>query len=137
MNSHFQSSATTWISIGGTLETIGLGGSRSWLEIHAMPPRNMMTSAGIAHTTSSIGPEYWKVGRYCARLDLALAAESPFTPSGPSPAAQDDRFDAAARFKSDGGEWFSCACHRRRRRDCRAAFPSASPAGYVSSVDRQ
>ena len=27
-----------------------------------------MTSAGIDHTTSSIGPEYSKVGRYCARL---------------------------------------------------------------------
>src|ERR1041384_8191806 len=68
MNSHFQSSATTWISSAGTFDGIGLGGSRLWLEIHAMPPRNMTTSAGIDHTTSSIGPEYSKVGRYCARL---------------------------------------------------------------------
>src|SRR6185437_1016018 len=69
MNSHFQSSDTTWISIGlAVAEASGLGGSRSWLEIHTMPPRNTTISAGIDQTTSSTGPEYSQSGMWRARV---------------------------------------------------------------------
>src|SRR5438270_9898492 len=66
MKSHFQSSETTSTLIGGAADLSGLLGSRSWLPIQAMPPRSMMVSAGIAHTTSSTAPEYSHSGRYVA-----------------------------------------------------------------------
>ncbi len=54
MNSHFQSSETTWTSSGFLSDAIGTAGS-SWCEpTQAMPPRNMMVSSGTAQTTSSI-----------------------------------------------------------------------------------
>src|SRR6476646_3035380 len=68
MNSHFQSIDTTSTLIGGLLDFSGLLGSRSWLPIHAIPPSSMMVSAGIAHTTSSIAPEYSQSGLYSALL---------------------------------------------------------------------
>src|SRR5476651_1056866 len=63
MNSHFQSRETTSTSTGGAdvdddAEVIGARGSRSCEPTHAMPPRNRITRIGIAHTVTSIGPEY-------------------------------------------------------------------------------
>src|SRR5678815_5353483 len=66
MNSHFQSSDTTWTLSGGVADLSGLLGSRSWLPIQAIPPRSMIVSAGMAHTTISIAPEYSQSGRYSA-----------------------------------------------------------------------
>src|SRR6476619_4637660 len=68
MNSHFQSSETTSTLRAGTLDLSGLAGSRSWLPIQAIPPSSMTVSAGIAHTTISIAPEYSQSGRYSALL---------------------------------------------------------------------
>src|SRR3954454_14819601 len=66
MNSHFQSSETTSTLSGGLADLSGLLGSRSWLPIQAIPPSSMMGSAGTAHTTISMAPEYSQSGRYWA-----------------------------------------------------------------------
>src|SRR6187399_1221313 len=68
MNSHFQSSETTSTLSVGLSDFSAWLGSRAWLPIHAMPPRSMMVSAGIAQTTISIAPEYSQSGRYWALL---------------------------------------------------------------------
>src|SRR3984957_1412961 len=66
MNSHFQSSDTTWMLSGSSFDSIGLAGSRSCEPIQATPPRSMMVRRGIAQTINSRAPEYSKSGRYCA-----------------------------------------------------------------------
>src|SRR5260221_9648559 len=71
INSHFQSSEMTWTSSGVTAASIGRGGSSSWELIQAMPPRKMITSAGIDQTIISIRPEYSHSGRYRSRGLLA------------------------------------------------------------------
>ena len=67
MNSHFQSSDTTSTSSGFTFEAKGCAGSSSCAPIQAMPPKNVIGSSGIDHTTSSIRPDCEKSGRYNAR----------------------------------------------------------------------
>src|SRR6266480_6742338 len=67
MNSHFQSSETTWTVTGVALELIGLRGSRSWAPTHATPPTRSTVMAGIDQTSSSRRPEYSKSGKYAAR----------------------------------------------------------------------
>src|SRR5258707_6903540 len=63
MNSHFQSSDTTWILIGLPVPCTGAAGS-SWCDpIQATPPSRMTVSAGIDQTTSSIRPEYSQFGQ--------------------------------------------------------------------------
>ena len=72
MNSHFQSSETTWTVTGITLELIGLRGSRSWAPTHATPPTSSTVMAGIDQTSSSRRPEYSKSGKYAsARIRCA------------------------------------------------------------------
>src|SRR5580658_5020503 len=71
MNSHFQSSETTWISTGAAFDSSGRNGSRAWEPNQAMPPRNVITSAGIAQTINSIWPENDQYGRYVARSFVA------------------------------------------------------------------
>src|ERR1700730_1075211 len=68
MNSHFQSSETTWTLSGLAVELIGLCGSRSCAPIQATPPTNSTVIAGIDQTSSSRRPEYSKSGRYTARV---------------------------------------------------------------------
>src|ERR1700750_2910967 len=67
MNSHFQSSETTWTVTGVTLELIGLRGSRSWAPTQATRPTSRTVMAGIDQTSSSRRPEYSKSGKYAAR----------------------------------------------------------------------
>src|ERR1700675_3317813 len=67
MNSHFQSSETTWTVTGVALELIGLRGSRSWAPTQATPPTRSTVMAGIDPTSSSRRPEYSKSGKYAAR----------------------------------------------------------------------
>src|SRR6478609_1705810 len=67
MNSHFQSSETTWTVTGVTDELIGLRGSRSREPTHATPPTRSTVMAGMDQTSSSRRPEYSKSGKYAAR----------------------------------------------------------------------
>src|ERR1700752_5159432 len=67
MNSHFQSSETTWTVTGVALELIALRGSRSCAPTHATPPTSSTVMAGIDQTSSSRRPEYSKSGKYAAR----------------------------------------------------------------------
>src|ERR1700752_5454382 len=67
MNSHFQSSETTWTVTGVTDESIDLRGSRSCEPTHATPPTSSTVIAGMDHTSSSRRPEYSKSGKYAAR----------------------------------------------------------------------
>src|SRR5215469_1196297 len=68
MNSHFQSSATTWTLIGLTVEAIGLGGSRSYEPTQATPPTRITVRIGIDQMRSSSRPEYSNSGKYSARV---------------------------------------------------------------------
>src|SRR5690242_9647810 len=68
MNSHFQSSDTTWTSSGSSLEDNGFAGSRSCEPIQATLPRSMMVSSGMDQVRSSILPDSTKLGWKEARL---------------------------------------------------------------------
>src|SRR5215475_5939101 len=68
MNSHFQSSETTWILTGFSADAIALGGSRSYVLTQATPPTRITVMIGIDQTSSSSRPEYSKSGRWRARL---------------------------------------------------------------------
>src|SRR5215471_17265397 len=67
MNSHFQSSDTTWTS-SGSFPGNGFAGSRSCEPIHDTLPRSMMVSSGTDQVRSSILPDSTKLGSYLARL---------------------------------------------------------------------
>src|ERR1700726_351253 len=66
MNSHFQSSETTWILTGLPVPSTGAAGSSSCEPIQATPPSRMTVSAGIDQTTISMRPEYSQSGQYAA-----------------------------------------------------------------------
>src|SRR5262245_6609121 len=68
MNSHFQSSETTWTLTGFSLDTSGLGGSRSYEPTQATPPTRITVMIGIDQTSSSSRPEYSKSGIWRACL---------------------------------------------------------------------
>src|ERR1700730_1660455 len=66
MNSHFQSSDTTWTSSGAAFDASGFAGSNSYELIHATPPSSMIVNSGMAQTISSSWPEYSQSGRWRA-----------------------------------------------------------------------
>ncbi len=68
MNSHFQSSDTTWIVIGLTLDSSGLYGSSSCVDFHVMKPSTRMIAHGTAQTTASMRCEYDQLGMYVAAV---------------------------------------------------------------------
>src|SRR5215831_3771972 len=72
MKSHFQSSETTWISIGFAFVARGRAGSRRNELVQATPPRKKITRAGMDHVMSSMRPEWVNVGKYGARVLEAL-----------------------------------------------------------------
>src|SRR2546429_8044961 len=63
MNSHFQSSETTWTVTGVTLEPIGLRGSRSWAPTQATPPTSSTVMAGMDQKSNSRPPGKLKTGQ--------------------------------------------------------------------------
>src|SRR5215471_2843450 len=67
MNSHFQSSDTTWTSSGSSPDS-GFAGSRSCEPIHDTLPRSMIVSRGTDQVRSSILPDSTKLGSKYARL---------------------------------------------------------------------
>src|SRR5215471_17457509 len=67
MNSHFQSSDTTWTSSGSSPDS-GFAGSRSCEPIHDTLPRSMIVSSGTDQVRSSSLPDSTKVGSYLARV---------------------------------------------------------------------
>src|SRR5215831_12044769 len=67
MNSHFQSSDTTWTSSGSSSDN-GFAGSRSCDPIQATLPRSMIVSSGTDQVMISILPDSTKLGSYRARL---------------------------------------------------------------------
>src|SRR5471032_2050808 len=68
MNSHFQSSDTTWIVIGLTLDSSGLYGSSSCVDFQVIVPSTRMMAIGTAHTTASMRCEYDQSGVYVASV---------------------------------------------------------------------
>src|SRR5476651_672290 len=68
MNSHFQSSDTTSIVIGLTLDSSGLYGSSSCVVFQVIVPSTRMIAIGTAHTTASIRWEYDQFGVYVASV---------------------------------------------------------------------
>src|SRR5215467_6573863 len=67
MNSHFQSSDTTWTSSGSSPDS-GFAGSRSCEPIHDTLPRSMIVSSGTDQVRSSSLPDSTKLGSYLARV---------------------------------------------------------------------
>src|SRR5262252_9162800 len=67
MNSHFQSSDTTWTSSGSSSDN-GFAGSRSCDPIQETLPRSMIVRSGTDQVRSSILPDSTKLGSYLARL---------------------------------------------------------------------
>src|SRR5215468_10113532 len=67
MNSHFQSSDTTWTSSGSSSDN-GIAGSRSCDPIQVTLPRSMIVRSGTDQVRSSILPDSTKLGSYLARL---------------------------------------------------------------------
>src|SRR5215468_153054 len=67
MNSHFQSSDTTWTSSGSSSDN-GIAGSRSCDPIQVTLPRSMIVSNGTDQVRSSSLPDSTKLGSYLARL---------------------------------------------------------------------
>src|SRR5690349_6546184 len=72
MNSHYQSSETTWISRGFARPGRGRAGSSKNELVQARPPRKKITSAGMDQMMSSMRPEWVKVGQYGALVFEAL-----------------------------------------------------------------
>src|ERR1700712_672676 len=68
MNSHFQSSDTTSIVIGLTLDSSGLYGSSACVVFHVIVPSTRMIAMGTAHTTASMRCEYDQLGMYAAAV---------------------------------------------------------------------
>src|SRR4051812_16204617 len=68
MNSHFQSSDTTSISIGLTLESIGRYGSSSCVVFQVRMPSTRMIAHGMLQTTASMRCEYDQLGVYVAEV---------------------------------------------------------------------
>src|SRR5499426_799696 len=68
MNSHFQSSDTTWTLSGSSFDDNGFAGSRSCDPIQATLPRSMIVSSGMDQVMSSILPDSTKFGWKRARL---------------------------------------------------------------------
>src|SRR5678815_1123463 len=68
MNSHFQSSDTTWTLSGSSFDGNGFAGSRSCDPIQATLPRSMIVSSGMDQVMSSILPDSTKLGSNVARL---------------------------------------------------------------------
>src|SRR5215510_8699631 len=68
MNSHFQSSDTTWTLSGFSFDDNGFAGSRSCDPIQATLPRSMIVSSGMDQVMSSILPDSTKLGWKRARL---------------------------------------------------------------------
>src|SRR4051812_28288166 len=68
MNSHFQSSDTTSMVIGFTLDSSGRNGSSSCVVFQVMVPSTRMMAMGTAHTTASIRWEYDQLGMYWAEV---------------------------------------------------------------------
>src|SRR5215471_14088778 len=70
MNSHFQSSDTTWTLTGSSFDDNGFAGSRSCDPIQATLPRSMIVSSGMDQVTISILPDSTKLGwKLARRLD--------------------------------------------------------------------
>src|SRR5215467_6812100 len=67
MNSHFQSSDTTWTLCGSSFDN-GFAGSRSCDPIQATLPSSMIVSRGMDQVMSSILPDSTKLGSKSARL---------------------------------------------------------------------